>query len=370
MARGCVMKRGDNYCIKYRVAGRQKWQTVGTNKKEAERLLNEIVHSMDTGEYREITEITLAEFAEKWLKDYVSTYVRERTYQSYEYVTRLHLVPHFGSYKLTNITPGIIEAYVSAVVKTNLKPATIQHHVVTLKTMFKRAVIWGHLKSNPAEYVRGPRIERKEMDFLTPDEIRLFLTEPSPKYYPLFLTAVMTGMRQGELLGLKWTDINWATNQIRVQRAVYKGRFVETKSRTSNRTVAMSPKLASVLKRHKLESPPNNYDLLFANEEGNPIDPCNLVKREFYPALRRAGLRQVRFHDLRHAYASMLLSQGENIKFIQHQMGHSSIQITLDRYGHLLPDTFSQAAERLDATLFATNLLPKAAKNVANEAKS
>ncbi len=164
----------------------------------------------------------------------------------------------------------------------------------------------------------------------------------------------MTGMRRGELLALQWGDIDWNSNQISVRRSIYRGEFVNPKSRNSIRRIVMSPILRQSLERHRLLGRKSELGLIFSNEHGLPLDPENLIKREFHPALDRAGLRRIRFHDLRHSYASLLISQGENIKFIQSQLGHASATTTLDRYGHLIPNLENDAARRLDKTVFGS----------------
>jgi integrase len=218
--------------------------------------------------------------------------------------------------------------------------------------IFKRAVIWKYLKENPAQYVSKPRAERKEMGFFTPKEIKIFLENARPRAYALFATAILTGLRLGELLALQWGDISWSTSQIYVRRSLYKGRFIEPKSRYAVRSVALTPKLATILKKHRLSSPPSEFDLVFCTKDGKPLDHSNVINQEFLPTLRRAGLRRIRFHDLRHTFASLLLHQGENIKYVQRQLGHASVQTTLDLYGHLLPDIHNRAGERLDETVF------------------
>ncbi len=163
-----------------------------------------------------------------------------------------------------------------------------------------------------------------------------------------FLTAILTGLRRGEVFGLQWGDIDFANSRIHVKRAFVKGRFTTPKSKHSIRKVVMSPTLASALKKHKLLSAPNEMEMVFANSEGKPIDADVFARRQFLPALRRAGLSHIRFHDMRHTFATLLIAQGENIKFIQNQMGHASIQTTLDRYGHLLPESHNEVGSRLD----------------------
>jgi len=190
--------------------------------------------------------------------------------------------------------------------------------------------------------------------------VRLYLEHAGAAFYPLALFAVTTGMRIGEILAVRWSDVNWATNQIHVQRSLNDQRkFDEPKSKNSVRRINMSPTLISALKRHQLKSAPNEFDLVFCNSVGKPLNRINVVMREFKPALRRAGLRSIRFHDLRHTFASLLIHQGENIKYIQSQMGHASAQITWDRYGHLMPEVDHGAGQRLDEAIFGTGYISR-----------
>jgi len=222
------------------------------------------------------------------------------------------------------------------------------------------------VRDNPALYVEKPRVERKEMDFLKPEEIRFLLEHARPRFHPLFLCAALTGMRRGELLSLQWGDIDWHESQIYVRRPLYfeahwtererKWRFITPKSKNFVRAINMSPTLSLELKKYKLAHPPGGYDLVFAQEDGKPLDSDNMVKREFLPALTRAKIRKVAFHSLRHSFTALLIAQGENIKYIQSQLGHASVQTTLDRYGHLLPMTHKEVAHRLDQTLFGSSI--------------
>lgn len=222
------------------------------------------------GEYKEVEEITFAEFAEKWLSDYAKVKVRPSTYRFYEGIVSLHLVPHFGQRLLTNITVYSVEEYLAKRLKEGkLSPTTIGYHLRVLKTVLKRAVKWGYLRVNPAQDMEKPKPKRKEMDFLTTEEINLFLANVSPEYYPLFLTAILTGMRRGELLGLQWGDIDWSSSRIFIRRSLWRGKFVPVKSERSIRKIVMTPKLASVLKRHKIACPvsdPLTWSSLTARE--------------------------------------------------------------------------------------------------------
>ena len=171
----------------------------------------------------------------------------------------------------------------------------------------------------------------------------------------LFLMAVMTGMRQGELLGLQWGDVDWLNNQVCVKRTFNHARFYEPKTEKSYRKIDLAPIVISELKKWKLQCLPNELDLVFPNDEGNPICAENLVKRDFKPALRRSGIREIRFHDLRHTYATLLIDQGEHPKYIQEQMGHSSINTTMDVYGHMMKAVNSEATRRLQEAVFEKN---------------
>ena len=234
--------------------------------------------------------------------------------------------------------------------------------------IFKHAKEWKLLRENPAEVVKSFREERKEMDYLRPDEIRLLLGHADEPYRTLFLTAVLMGMRVGELLGLQWGDIDWHNNRVLVRRSLFwhrkeeiadmegdhrvTWRFSTPKSERSNRAVVMSPRLRETLELHQISCPTSPDDLVFCTKKGTPLHRRNMIRREFWPALNRAGLRRIRFHDLRHTYTALLIAQGAHAKFIQSQLGHASIQTTLDRYGHLLPEAQKGAGEGLDALVF------------------
>ena len=163
---------------------------------------------------------------------------------------------------------------------------------------------------------------------------------------------------------MQWGDIDWNSNTIFVRRSIYwksrheinseevRWRFVAPKSKRSHRAIFMSPTLKKALEIYRITARNNEYDLVFCNGEGKPIDPDNLIKRHFLPALSFAGLRKIRFHDLRHTFTALLIDMGENIKFIQGQLGHASAQTTLDRYGHLLPVDNLAVGNKMDEKVF------------------
>jgi len=192
-------------------------------------------------------------------------------------------------------------------------------------------------------------------------EIQALLAATDPRRRVVILTAVLTGLREGELLGLPWGDIDWQNRQIYVRQQYTAGRFSELKTKASRRRVDLPGELAQELRRWRLQCPPGAHDLVFPTGAGNPESHSNLLNRGFYPALRRAGLRKIRFHDLRHTYASLLIANGEHPKRIQALMGHSSINVTMDVYGHLMPGAGDEVADRLGALVFR----PSGSKTVA-----
>lgn len=360
MAQGMIRKRGKNgiYHIVYMLDGRKKWERVGPKKREAEKLLASRLEEIRLGKFKEVKKARFEEYWPEWLRLHAVN-VKESTRVSYESVIRNHLAPRFGKMELTRITTRDIQALIADLTaQGDLSAKTVLGIVVVLREMLGHAVKWGYLHQNPAEYVDRPRVEHREMLFLTPEEVQSFLDAVEPDRHTLFLTAVMTGLRRGELLGLTWKDVDFPAKVIRVRRSLFRGKLIEPKTARSRRSVAMPAIVAHNLKKLKLANPASEMDLVFCNAEGKPLDPDNMIKRDFMPALERAGVKRVRFHDLRHTFASLLIAQGESVKYVQDQLGHASVQTTLDRYGHLFPDDRRKAAERLEETLFGTRGRP------------
>lgn len=369
------------YHIRYPFEGSQKWEAVSRSKRDAEKRLGERMAAINSGTYREIKKETFDSFARRWLADYAAGRVKASTLTSYTGLIEKHIIPLIGQKLLTRIYPEDIQALIAErskekeielpdgkKKKTKLSPRTVNYMVIVLKAIFKRAYQWKLIQENPAEHTEKLREEHQEMDYLKPQEIQLLLKHSEEPYKTLFLVAVLTGMRRGELLGLQWGDVDWNNNQILIRRSldIKAGedesgnywRFSSPKTRGSIRTVVMSPKLREALQIHRINGAVNPHDLVFCTKKGTPIDPDNLIKQQFHPALDRAEIRRIRFHDLRHTYTALLIAQGAHAKFIQSQLGHSSIQTTMDLYGHLLPQTHHGVGEKLDHCLFHKEEVP------------
>jgi len=352
------------YSVVYRVCKKQYWETVGPNKKDAERKLAGVIAQINSGGYVKPTDIIFKDFSGKWLEAYARVSVKPSTFRTYENTIHHHLIPAFGDSELKQILPERIQSYVSELRKQR-SPKTVNNVIILLRTMFKYARRWKYVREDPMQDIDNMPLQHREMAYLNVAEINLLLKHAHEPFKTLLLTAIMTGMRRGELLALQWGDLDWHSSRIFVHRGLdwssrneagegkQRWQFVSPKSKRSERTIEMSPALREALQIHKISAPVSQHDLVFCNNNGNPLDPDNLVKREFHPLLVTAGLRKIRFHDLRHTYTSLLIAQNENIKFIQSQLGHASIQTTLDRYGHLLPNTQGEVGQRIDKQIFS-----------------
>jgi integrase len=234
------------------------------------------------------------------------------------------------------------------------------HYIArTMSAIFNQAIDDGIITANPAARPgRYVKIEdrRGQFGFLAPAEGRLFLDtakKSTPKFYPIFLTALRTGMRQGKIVGLQWGDIDWNGKFIEIRRA-YWNRIVTTPKNGKSRRVDMSDQLAQALSEHRLalnrsalkKGRPMS-DWIFPSSVGAPLEP-NRVREAFFLALKHAGLRRIRFHDLRHSFASWLIANGESLAYVKEQLGHHSIQITVDTYGHPIPGANRKAVNALD----------------------
>jgi len=362
----------------------QKWENAPLNERGAstrdlaETLLAERLKSTHEGSYRELQEITFADFADRWLKEYALGAVKRTTYQGYECHVRVHFKPAFGASALRALREDTIQGYLASTLAAGAKPKSIKNHLVILKEMLKYAVRWGYLATNPAAEIKAPRVERSEMDFLRPDEVRHLLTGVSDKdgepfirpgwYVPIKL-AIFSGLRQGEQFALRIGDLDFHSGQVRVRRGLVwyqkrhapdELRWAITTPKTKNavRNVDLPPDLLEDLRRYAAGLPDQDPErLLFPSATGTPLDPKNVVDRYFRTALTRAGLRaSLRWHDMRHTYASLQLASGANIKYVSLQMGHASVQITLDRYSHLMQDSHPAQAARLSDLVFGRPL--------------
>jgi integrase len=365
--RGHIRKRGDKYYIVYSVAGRKKEEVGGATVEQAKRLLTQRLFEADRGFVRSGKPMTFREFIEVWRADHVATQeLKPATIRGYDSVIERHLLPAFGDQRMDRITAEHIRRFfkqkqegTSEKTSRPLSKKTLVNTLRLLNSIFNFAMTIELLVKNPCKGIKLPRAPKREMDFLRPEEVRAFLAAfTDDEMRCLFTTAVMTGIRRGELLGLQWDDIDFGASVIRVRRSISNGEIQLPKTEKSRRAIQVGPELLKTMRAHKLRTG-GRSSFVFTTKSGTLLDPDNLVKRVFEPTLLAAGIeRHIRFHDLRHTYASILINEGANLKFVSEQLGHASIVITLDRYSHLI-------AERHDDTVskFEKLLLSDAAVN-------
>jgi len=368
--RGHIEKRGKNsYSIaislgKDATTGKYKyqWTTVKGTKKETEKRLSELLHQLDNGTFIKPGKTTLAEYLEKWLKDYAKPNLSPRGFERYESIVRVHLIPSLGNISLTQLRSEHLQANYSAKLNEGLSPLTVRYHHIVLHKALQTAVKWGLVSRNVADGVDVPHIHRNEMQTWDEFEITHFLevAKDSP-YYTLFFTALYTGMRRSEMLALRWQDIDFLFSQVSVSRSLHQLKdgsyvFTQPKSAKSRRTIALSPSAILTLQenkekqeatRAKLGVPLKDDDLVFSTLEGKPLRP-NTVSRAWTMLAARAGVKVIRLHDARHTHASLMLKQGVHPKIVQERLGHASIQITLDTYSHVAPGLQEAAAAQFD----------------------
>jgi len=358
----CVRYRRGRWVIDfYDQDGKRRWHTMpkGSTKKDANIKKGELEKSVRRKTY--ITPKKLPLFpavADDWLNSKVN--IRDNTKEGYKGHIEKHLKPFFKELKASQITYTVVEKYMISTLEKGVTPQTLRKILTTLSGIMKYAMKHRYIDHNPVRELERPADERdggqdEELIILQPEEIlALVNAAETRKDRALFMMAALTGMRQGEILGSKWTDIDWTNNQVHVRRTYNYGKFYDPKSKTSRRKIDLAPELVTELKKWRLACPKGKLDLVFSNAKGNPENKSNLLRRRFYPVLAAADLPHMRFHDLRHTYASLLLDQGENIKYIQRQLGHSSIQVTMDIYGHLMSDVNQEAAAKLGSRIFGS----------------
>jgi integrase len=309
------------------------------------------------------SQLTLKAYLEQWLGS-IRASVRPKTLEQYDQVARFHIIPTLGQIKLKDLRPDQIQALYNKKLDggTSARTTLLIHAV--LHRSLNQALKQGIVIRNPAQAVNRPKIRRKEMKTLTDGQVRALLSVvKGTRFEALFWLAVTTGIRQGELLGLRWSDLDWLSRKLRIQRQLQRistGQvFSEPKSAAGRRLVILGIETIQKLRMHYdlqlqdrqgLGERWQENDLIFPSTLGTPWDQRNL-HRCYKGFLKMAGLPDLRFHDLRHTAATLMLQQGVHPKIVQERLGHSDITLTLNTYSHVLPAMQEDAAEKLDNLL-------------------
>ncbi len=366
-----VRKRNGKWYVVIDYHGRRKSKCVGT-REAAEKVKRELEARLALGDLSSLEKPkaapTFKTYADHWLQT-DALRCKSSTVEFYRDYQERYVIPRFGTTQLPAITRDEIKQFIADLSAKGLSKNTIRLAVASLRVVLSSAVEEGTIQSNPAfrlgRMVASGRPEHKAQA-MEPEEVERLLKaarEYSPEVYPAFVIAVRAGLRQGELLALRWGDLQFGEDEadpdryILVERRWYRGQFSTPKGGKTRR-VDMSKELRRTLlglRDQRLLAAFGQGrtsifdDLIFAGEGGNPLRARKLVESHFLPALERAGLRRFRFHDLRHTFGSLLIEAGAPLPYVRDQMGHSSIQITADKYVHLIPRRNVHFIDRLDS---------------------
>lgn len=300
--------------------------------------------------------MTVADYLKYWIETVAQPRIAASTWKTYEGVLRLHVVPYIGGLTLARLTPARLQNLYAELEREGCGSRVREMvHGIVHKAL-EDAVRRGTLSRNPASVVNRPRASRPKHIALNEEQVAGFLTAArNDRHYTLYLTAVMTGLRQGELFALRWRDVDIKRGTISVSGSTTetvgnKPSLSGTKTDSSRRLVTLPKSLVEALKSHRdLMEEENHLDWVFCDTRGGIIRRSNLLRRSFKPIVRAAGLpEELRFHDLRHTAATLLLMHNEHPKVVQERLGHARISLTLDTYSHALPGLQKSAADKLD----------------------
>jgi integrase len=251
----------------------------------------------------------------------------------------------------------MVEAFISERTKADMFPNTIRKVVTTLSSIMAYA---SHPKRcyapfNPIPYAENlPKTVKQEAEMTTVEEVLAIADEmKSTRDKLIVLTMAMGGCREGEIFGLKWSDIQWRDSQIFIRRTFNHGRFYEPKSERSKRRIDIPEQLLIELRKWKLACPVSELDIVFPNGAGNPEDASHWLRRVWHPARRRSGIRELTPHSLRHFSGSFLLDQGESVGYVQDHLGHATSGMTMDVYRHKIRKQNREAAEKMGRVFFS-----------------
>ncbi len=367
---GGITRRKDGlYMARYTVqtaTGAKRKAVYGKTRKEAAEKLTKALADRDMGLVFEGENRTLAAFLDGWLEGTVKGSVKATTYESYERLIRCHIKPELGRRKLKTLAPDHVQALYQRKLDSGLAPGTVRQVHSVLSRALDQAVRWGTVPRNVCKATTPPKPDSEEIKPLDAEQARQLLrTAGGERFEALYVLAVTAGLRIGELLALRWQDVDLeaggATLSVRRTKSTAKsGPVFTTPKNGKGRSIKLTRHAVEALKAHraaqnaerlKAGSLWQDNGLVFCTHGGRPLDSHNVARTSFKPLLERAGLPDIRFHDLRHTCATLLLSRGHHPKLVQELLGHASVALTLDRYSHVMPGMGEQTAAAMEAAL-------------------
>lgn len=369
---GSIYQRTDGrWAATISLEGGKRKTFYGKTRKEVQEQLKTALHQQQLGMLVATPQQKVEQFLTHWLEDVHKYAVRPRTYERYEVMIRRHLIPGIGQHTLQKLSPQHLQTFYAKKLAEGLSPTTVAGLHKLLHLALDKALQWNLVPRNVCDVVSPPHVKRYEIQPLDAAQIQLFLAAAAGhRLEALFVLALATGMRRGEILGLKWRDIDFAQGTLQVRRVLAhvpaklagKGGFVEAEPKTerSRRSITLAPFTLEKLKAHRLKQKEEKLkagpgwhenDLVFCTTIGTHLSSSRTFFEQFKRLLQKAGLPDIRFHDLRHSSASMLLGIGVHPKVVQEILGHSQISMTMDIYSHVLPTMQKEAIGKLNDVL-------------------
>lgn len=344
--------------------GGKRKNYLAKTRQEASKLMAAGLRDLENGLAIVSDNRTVGQCLNDWLKTAEGS-VRPSTLKSYRTWVLVHLIPSLGNIKLRRLSPEQVQRFYRQKLDEGLSPTSVSHIHAVLHKALEQGVRWRAIPLNITDLVDKPKVMVREMKVLSPDQAKaLLVTAEGDRFEALYVLALATGMRQGELLGLRWDDIDLEDRRIQVQANLQRTKeglvLISPKTSRSRRRVALGEVVIAALRRHQARqgaerlaagSAWDDRNLVFCNTLGRPVEATNLLRRALKPLLNRAGLPPIRFHDLRHTAATLLLSKGVHPKVVSDMLGHSQIGITLNTYSHVLPDMQRDATAAMDSIL-------------------
>jgi integrase len=365
---GTIARRKDGrwmgrYTI-HTAKGPKQRAVYGRTRQEAAEKLTKAMADRDGGFIFDAGSMTLSEYLDRWLSDAVRDTVRQRTYERYEQIARVHIKPTLGRIKLKAVTSAHVRSLYREKLDAGLASRTVRYIHTTLQKALSQGVADGLIPRNVAASVKAPRPAKKEIQTLSPEQSRALLEAArEDRFEALYVLAVHCGLREGELLGLKWGDVDLEARTLAVRRTLSEtrtGHKFEQPKNGKGRSVKLSQRAIESLRSHRTRQNEKrlaagslwqDHRLVFPTTVGNTMSATNLLSRHFKPLLKRAELPAIRLHDLRHTCASILLMAGKHPKYVQELLGHASIAITLDIYSHVIEGMDGGLADAMDEVL-------------------
>ena len=365
---GSITKRNDGrwmarYTV-YTANGPERRHIYGRTRHEVAEKLSKAVSDRVGGVVFDGDYETLGAYLQRWIDEVVCGTVKQSTLENYAYIARLHIIPELGRVKLRALKSRDVRRHYREKLDAGLSPRTVQIIHTVLRKALQQAVRDDVLPRNVCDAVTAPRQTKKEMEPLTPEQAkRLLENVREDRLRALYVLAITAGLREGELLGLRWEDVNLERKLLQVRRQLTRTRdglsFTAPK-RGKARVVRLTDMATAALEAHREAQNEERAragflwqetGLVFTSITGTPVDVGNLTYRSFRPLLKRTDLPRIRFHDLRHTCATLLLSKGTHPKIVQEMLGHANISMTMDTYSHVLPDMQEKAVSAMDDVL-------------------